>query len=334
MKNEKNYQLLEEKIPRFNIGGVPIYGDKALSPMAGISDSPHRQLTRKYGSAWSFTEFVSSEQIIIGNPKTIRLFDYKELERPIWFQIFGNDVDTITEAAKRILHLQPDIIDLNMGCSAHKVSQRGSGAALLKDLPLAGRMIESLRKSVNIPITAKIRIGWSNDDLNYKETVHVLEESGIQAISVHGRTKEMSYTGIANWDVIGDIKSFAKVPIIGNGDILNSEVAEQRLLETKVDAVLIGRGAIGNPWIFSGIDKDSLDFETIFEIAKEHYNLMKDFYGYDTAFRLFKKYFVKYFNNFEFFKERKEQIIRLENALDFEEVWFKDLEIQDDLVRV
>lgn len=334
MNNEGKYSSIVDKSPNFKIGGVPIYGNKSLSPMAGISDSPHRQLTRKFGSAWSFTEFVSSEQIIIGNPKTIRLFDYSEMERPIWFQIFGNDVDTVTEAAKRIEHLKPDIIDLNMGCSTHKVSQRGSGAALLKDLPLAGKMIESLRRSVNIPITAKIRIGWSNTELNYKETVHVLEESGVQAISVHGRTKEMAYTGSANWNAIAEIKSFAKVPIIGNGDISSCKIAEQRLEETKVDAVLIGRGAIGNPWIFSGREKDSLDFQTVFEVARQHYELMKDFYGFDTAFRLFKKYFVKYFRNFEFYREIKEQIIRLENAQEFEEVWLKDIEKIYQIVKI
>jgi nifR3 family TIM-barrel protein len=312
--------------PDFWIGNVPIYGRMALSPMAGISDSPYRDLCRRMGSAWSFTEFVSAEQILIGNPKTFRTFQFEKEERPVWFQIFGNSVSTVTEACKRILALEPDIIDLNMGCSVQKVSQKGSGAGLLRNLNLAGRIIEDLCKVSPVPITAKIRIGWTNDCLNYKETVKVLQESGVSGISVHGRTKEMAYTGRANWDVIAEIKSLAKVPIIGNGDIQSHAEAKERLRTSRVDAVLIGRGAIGNPWIFSGATKENLEFSEVYRVAREHYLAMIPFYGPDSTFTLFKKYFTKYFGHFSEYDSCRQTLLRIEKAADWFSVWEKSAE--------
>jgi tRNA-dihydrouridine synthase B len=309
----------------FYVGNLPIHGRAVLSPMAGVSDSPHRLLARSKGSAWSFTEFVAAEQINLGNPKAIRLFHHEPDEDPVWFQIFGNSVESITSAAQRIEPLNPKIIDLNMGCSVQRVSQGGSGAGLLKNLPLAGRMIESLCKNISVPVTAKIRIGWYNDSLNYRETIHVLQESGVSAISVHGRTKEMAYTGFANWDVIAEIKSFAKVPIFGNGDIDSVSMMQKRLRESKVDAVLIGRAAIGNPWIFAGIEKTSLSILEINEVAWSHYLAMKNFYDRD-AFILFKKYFTKYFHDFEDYKKDKDAILRIRNEIEFEETWLSSLE--------
>lgn len=311
--------------PCFYVGNVPIYGRATLSPMAGVSDSPHRSLAKDMGSAWSFTEFVSAEQINLENPKAIRLFHFKKEEDPVWFQIFGNTVESITTAAQRIELLNPKVIDLNMGCSVQRVSQNGSGAGLLRNLPIAGKMIESLCKFTSVPITAKIRIGWYNDDLNYKETIHVLQESGVAAISVHGRTKEMAYTGTANWDAIAEIKSFANVPIFGNGDIDSISVLKQRLFESKVDAVLIGRAAIGNPWLFSGIEKSSLTISEIHNVAWRHYNSMKDFYEKDS-FILFKKYFTKYFDLFEDYKDEKDRILRVRDEIEFEESWLSSVE--------
>ncbi|MCC5813540.1 MAG: tRNA-dihydrouridine synthase family protein [Leptospira sp.] len=307
--------------PSFFIRDIPFHGRVCLSPMAGVSDSPHRLLARRFGSAWSYTEFVAAEQILIGNPKTIKLFSYSEEERPVTFQIFGNSIETITEAAIRIEPLKPDIIDLNMGCSTHRVSQRGSGAGLLKNLPLAGKMIESLRKNCKVPITAKIRIGWDNENLNYKDTIRSLQDSGVEAISVHGRTKEMSYNGLANWDVIAEIKSLANVPIFGNGDINSYPQINKRLQESRVDAVLIGRGAIGNPWIFSGIEKEDLDFDEINKVAKIHYDMMVDFYTREHAFRLFKKYFKNYTEQFDFYREKRDEILRIQDPSEFEDSW-------------
>lgn len=313
--------MVNDPVPCFYIRDIPFYGRVCLAPMAGVSDQPHRELVREFGASWSYTEFVGAEQILIGNPKTFRLFEFNEMERPITFQIFGNSPETITPAAIKVLELNPDIIDLNMGCSTQKVSQRGSGAGLLRNLPMAGKIIESLRKNCPIPITAKIRLGWSHDELNYKETVHVLQESGVEAISVHGRTKDMGYRGMADWNAIHEIQSIAKVPVIGNGDIDTSSKIQKRLDETGVNAVLVGRSAIGNPWIFAGIDKKTLSFNEINQVAKRHYNKMKLFYGEDHAYRLFKKYFKAYFMELKNLQKSTEAILRLEDSVNFEKKW-------------
>ncbi|MCB1142292.1 MAG: tRNA-dihydrouridine synthase family protein [Leptospiraceae bacterium] len=287
-----------------------IEGSRILSPMAGVSDSPHRRITRNMGSAFSFTEFVSVEGILMGKVKTLDLFRFHESERPIWFQIFGNNPEKIWTACKLIEELNPDVIDLNMGCSVSKVAHKGSGAGLLKDPLKAGKIIEGMRKSVSLPITAKIRLGWDHSSLNYREVVHILEESGVDAISVHGRTKKMGYSGRADWEKIAEIKSFAKVPILGNGDISSGEEADFRLKESGVDAVLIGRGAIGNPWIFGTKKKSDLSDQERFSVILEHLKLMKEFYGDEYGAILFRKHLNKYLMDREDLNPLREKLIR------------------------
>ena len=304
-------EMKSEKITK--IGNVEIKGDVILAPMAGVSDSPYRQICRSFGSAFAYTEFVSTDGISHGSKKSIDLFRFKEVERPITFQIFGNNINIITEATRIIEDLGPNVIDLNMGCSVAKVSHRGSGAGLLRDPSYAGKIIESMTKAVNVPITAKIRIGWDHENLNYKEIVHVLQESGAQAISVHGRTKSMAYTGFADWNIISEIKSFAKVPIFGNGDILTYEQAQSRLKESGVDAVLIGRAAIGNPWIFSGIEKSVLTFDEIRNMIVYHLNLMLEFYGSDHGLILFRKHVSKYLKGFYGVSELRNKLVKTDS---------------------
>ncbi|MCB1191691.1 MAG: tRNA dihydrouridine synthase DusB [Leptospiraceae bacterium] len=299
------------------IGNVTIKDKIILSPMAGISDSPYRQICREMGSGLSFTEFVSTDAISHNSKKSIDMFRYQEMERPIIFQIFGNKIDVITEAAKIIAELKPDIIDLNMGCSVSKVAHKGSGAGLLKNLPYAGKIIESLRKAVDVPVTAKIRIGWDLNSLNYKETVKVLQESGVCAISVHGRTKSMAYSGVANWNVIAEIKSMASVPIFGNGDIQSHEEAIQKMKETNVDGVLIGRAAIGNPWIFSNVKREGLDFSEIKRIILRHLDLMVNFYGEKFGIILFRKHVAKYLKGFYGVSELKNNLMQVTTYEDF-----------------
>ena len=299
---------------------IKIKGKIALSPMAGVSDSPTRQITRKMGSAFSFTEFVSTDGIKKGIQKTIDLFKFQEMERPIHFQIFGNKKNIITDACKIIEELNPDVIDLNMGCSVSKVAHKGSGAGLLRDPIYAGEIIYSMAKNVNIPITAKIRIGWDHKSLNYKEVVHILQESGISMLSVHGRTKMMGYSGRADWNIIGEIKSFAKVPVWGNGDITSYREANQKIVETGVDGVLVGRGAIGNPWIFSGLDKETLDFNIIREKIVEHLKLMQDFYSEENGLILFRKHFVRYLHGVRGTLPLKERLLTETNSEKFMEI--------------
>ncbi|MDF3821586.1 tRNA-dihydrouridine synthase [Leptospira sp. 96542] len=294
------------------IGNVEISGEVSLSPMAGISDSPYRQITKKYGAAFSYTEFVSTEQLLLGNQKSIDMFRFLEFERPIVFQIFGSDLETVVEASKIAAALKPDIIDLNMGCSVAKVSQHGSGAGLLRNIKLAGQMIEGIRKNTSLPVSAKIRLGWDENSLNYFETLRVLEGSGVSAISVHGRTKSMGYTGMANWDAITEIKNKASVPIYGNGDVSSYQEALEKKQKTGVDLVLIGRKAIGNPWIFSDTNKVNVDWITIKSQILEHLNLMLDFYPSEDEYGLvlFRKHFVKYMDGLLFPQDLKQSLLR------------------------
>ncbi|PJZ46890.1 tRNA dihydrouridine synthase [Leptospira brenneri] len=301
------------------IGNVTIKGDVVLSPMAGISDSPYRQITRRFGSAFAYTEFVSTEQLLMGNTKSLDMFRYLEKERPIFFQIFGSDLDTVVNASEIAASKNPDVIDLNMGCSVAKVSHHGSGAGLLRNVRLAGEMIEGIRKKTGLPVTAKIRLGWDANSLNYLETVKVLEGSGVSAISVHGRTKAMAYTGFADWNAIGEIKSKATVPIFGNGDVASFSEAMVKKKKYGVDLVLIGRKAIGNPWIFSETPKEKISWREIKEIILEHLNLMLDFYPSedDYALILFRKHFIRYIENTGFPEEIKRELLSITNVNQF-----------------
>ncbi len=298
------------------VGNIPVYKKISLSPMAGISDSPYRKLCREMGAAFSYTEFVSTDELSHYSSRAISLLKFEEIERPIWFQIFGNNLETIVKSALIIQDLAPDVIDLNMGCSTSKVSQRGSGAGLLKNPIYVGKIIQSMVKSLNVPVTAKIRIGWDEASMNYKDVVHVLQESGISMISVHGRTKSMGYTGKARWDIIQEIKSFAKVPIWGNGDIQTYKEAIFRLNSSGVDGVLIGRAAIGNPWIFSGINKQTLIYAEIRNVILKHLRYMLEFYGESQGVILFRKHLAKYLNHYEGIETEKTKLLTTQTLKD------------------
>ncbi|EOQ95104.1 dihydrouridine synthase [Leptospira wolbachii serovar Codice str. CDC] len=301
------------------IGNVTIKGDVVLSPMAGISDSPYRQISRRFGSAFAYTEFVSTEQLLMGNTKSLDMFRYLETERPIFFQIFGSDLETVVNASEIAASKNPDVIDLNMGCSVAKVSHHGSGAGLLRNVRLAGAMIEGIRKKTGLPVTAKIRLGWDANSLNYLETVKVLEGSGVSAISVHGRTKAMAYSGSADWNAIAEIKSKANVPIFGNGDVASFTEALDKKKEYGVDLVLIGRKAIGNPWIFSNAPKENRTWLEIKNVILEHLDLMLKFYPSedDYALILFRKHFIRYIENIGFPNETKRELLAITNVNQF-----------------
>ncbi|OMI18406.1 tRNA dihydrouridine synthase DusB [Leptospira weilii serovar Heyan] len=304
------------------IGDVTIPGRISLSPMAGVSDSPTRRICRKFGAAFSYTEFVNTDELVHRAPKAFKMFRFHPEERPIAFQIFGNRLEIIAEAAEIIQELKPDIIDLNMGCSTRKVSLRGAGAGLLRKPALAGKIIEAIKKRVNVPVTAKIRIGWDSESRNYLEVSKILEESGVSALTVHGRTKEMAYTGLADWDAIGEVKARRKIPVFGNGDIKSYEEANSRMREYNLDGVLIGRNAIGNPWIFSKIKKEELYWSEILEVILEHARWMIQDFGEEFGLVLFRKHLVKYLNGLEFDPLWKTRLLEIREFNPFEECLF------------
>ena len=227
----------------------PLY----LAPMAGVSDTIFRQLCKEYGADVMVTEFVSAEGIFRRNERTMEYLEFCEAERPLGVQLFGADPEHLGEAARMVCDMvAPEFIDLNFGCPVNKVVSRHGGSALLKDCPLLEKVAASVVRAVApLPVTAKIRIGWSRDSINATTTARLLEGAGVQALAVHGRTKEQGYSGQADWEVIEAVARSVTIPVIGNGDIQSAhDVARHR---EKVAGVMIGRGAMSAPWIFREI---------------------------------------------------------------------------------
>jgi len=227
--------------------------DVLLSPMAGVSDRAFRAVCRDHGADVVYCEFVSADGVLHGNPATFDLMEVSPDEHPVGIQLFGSDPGTLAEAARTAERIGPDLIDLNFGCPVKKVVKRNGGSALLCNVPLMERIMRAVADAVSVPVTAKIRLGWSRGTMNYMETTRMLEEAGACAITVHGRTRDQAFQGVAEWGPIAEIKAAARVPIIGNGDVWNADDYERIRSETGCDAVMIARGAIGNPWIFTEI---------------------------------------------------------------------------------
>ncbi len=280
--------------PTYYIREIPVYGDKILSPMAGFSDLPFRAICRSFGSAMSYTEFVSVESILHANQKAFKRLEYDPAERPMVFQIFGENIDLIVRAAQKIEAMRPDIIDLNMGCSAKNVAGRGAGAGLLKNPRKIGEIIRAMVAAVDVPVTGKIRLGWDDDSLNYFDVAKTLEDSGASAIAVHGRTKIQAYRGTANWDAIAEIKQAVCIPVIGNGDIQRAEDVARMKVHTGCDAVMIGRAAIGNPWIFAGKNIEDVTLDEKIALIHRHLRANVEFYGEHWGVVLFRKHVAKY----------------------------------------
>lgn len=242
----------------------------------------------------TYTELISAEGIIRNNSKTTDLLKFTESERPIAIQIFGSDPAVMSKAAIIIEKLSPDAIDINMGCCAPKITGSGSGAAVLCDPVKMSKIAESVVKSVNLPVSAKIRIGWDLNSKNYKTTVKILEDSGISHIAVHGRTNSQKYSGISDWNIISEIAGLTPMPVIGSGDIESYDDACDKLKQSGCKAVMIGRNAVGNPWIFSG---KTPDIKGIKNMILKHVTMMMESYG-NYGVILSRKHLVKYIHDF------------------------------------
>lgn len=236
------------------IGTVPITGKAILAPMAGVTDLPYRELCRRFGAAYTVTEMVSAKALQFQDKKSLQIMTLSPSEHPVSIQIFGDDPEVMAKSAEKAAAMGPDMIDINMGCPAPKIANAGSGSALMKDPQRCGKIVEAVKRAVSIPVTVKMRKGWSRDTINVLQVAKICEEAGADAICVHGRTREEMYRPPADWDIIRQVKAQSKVPVIGNGDIFSAQDAARMLEETKCDLVMVGRGALGNPWIFSQIN--------------------------------------------------------------------------------
>lgn len=252
----------------WKIGNVKISNQVVLAPMAGICNSAYRQICKDMGCGLIYAEMVSDKAITYNNQKTIDMLYMTEKERPISQQIFGSDKESFVEAAKFIeKEMKPDIIDINMGCPVPKVAVRAqAGSALLKDLDKIFDIVSSVVSSVNVPVTVKIRSGWDSNHINAVEVAKVIEKAGASAICVHPRTRSQGYSGKADWNIIKEVKENVSIPVIGNGDIKSPEDAKRMLEETKCDAVMIGRGVLGNPWLIKNI-VNYLDGKEVIDVS-------------------------------------------------------------------
>lgn len=301
----------------FHIGNIPVYGRTILSPMDGYSDLPFRAMARRLGSAMSYTEFINAKDVIDGHPYLEPRLTFTEQERPITFQIFDDDPQHLVRAALILRERNPDIIDINMGCSAKCVSGRGAGAGLLREPAKIAEIFSTLSRALDIPVTGKIRLGWDDEHLNYLDTAHIIEDNGGKLLAVHGRTKQQSYRGSANWDAIAEIKAQLSIPVVGNGDVrVVADIARMRE-HTGCDAVMIARGAIGNPWIFAGLDREEVSEEQVRETMLGHLRSMLDFYGPQRGLILFRKHASHYISPYGLSNEQRKRLLTSEVASDF-----------------
>ena len=300
--------------------------------MAGVTDMPFRMICKKYGNPGLLcNEMVSSKAISYKDEKTLEMLKFDEAERPISMQIFGSDSEIMGEAAKYIEQFA-DIIDINMGCPAPKVVKNGDGSKLLLDLENVKRIIETVRKSIEKPLTVKIRKGWDQEHIVATEVAKIAEEAGADAIIVHGRTRDEYYAGMSDWNIIRDVKNSVKIPVVGNGDIKSVEDAKRMFDVTGVDGIMIGRASLGNPWIFkeiienlSNIDKhggvllNKIDVSPNDkkEVMKEHFKLLLEQKGEYTATREIRKHIAWYSKGLKDSSCLREKTNQVETANDF-----------------
>lgn len=235
------------------IGNIQLDNNIILAPMAGVTDKAFRNITKPFGVGLMYTEMVSGKGLMYNNKKTERLLSVNEDEGIVAAQLFGHDPDILAETALKIQEGGAHIIDINMGCPAPKIVNNGDGSALMRNPKLAGEIISSVKSKTSVPLTVKFRMGWDEDSINAVEFAKVAEDSGADAITIHGRTRKQFYSGIVNLDIIKEVKASVKIPVVGNGDIVDGKSAQHMLSYTGCDGIMIGRGAQGNPWIFKEI---------------------------------------------------------------------------------
>jgi tRNA-dihydrouridine synthase B len=280
--------------PAFYLKNKPVFGDLILSPMDGITDQPFRLLARSLGSAMSYSEFINTLDFVNKRPHLEQRLTFCDAERPFIYQLLDNDPQRLQEIALRLQDRNPDAIDINMGCPSRSVTNRGAGAGLLRDPEKITRIINTLSNSLRIPVTVKIRLGWDERTLNYLEIAHIVEDNGAALIAVHGRTKSHAYQGQAIWDPIAEVKRAVKIPVIANGDVRTVRDIERIKTLTNCDAVMIGRAAVENPWLFCRLDRQQVPLATVKQTMLRHLQAQVDFYGRDLGLILFRKFARKY----------------------------------------
>ena len=308
------------KIGNIEFKHIPLF----LAPMEDVTYKSFRWMCKKFGADVMYTEFVSSEALVRNIEKTRQKMHLFDFDRPVAIQIYGHNIDSMVRAAQVAEEFNPDFIDINFGCPMKKIVRHGAGAALLKDLPKMQQMTKEIVKAVKLPVTAKTRLGWNENDQPIVEAALRLQDAGVKALAIHGRTREQLYTGQADWTLIGEVKHNPKIhiPIIGNGDINSGEKAKQLLDETGVDALMIGRGAIGRPWLFREVKHylqtgESLPQPTVnevVEVLREQLNMNLEWRDDErVGILMMRRHFAKYFPGLPNFRNLKINLLRAES---------------------
>ncbi len=286
------------------IGNLTLDGWALLAPMAGVSDLAYRVIARRMGAAMTTAEMVSAKGLYYKNEKTRDMLAIDPSEHPVSLQIFGSDPDIMALGAKEMEKAGADVIDINMGCPMQKVVKNGDGSALMKNVPLAAAIVKAMTSAVSVPVTVKMRLGWSQETENCVELAQAVEEAGAAAITVHGRTREDFYTGRADWGKIAEVVKAVKIPVIGNGDVVDGPTAKALMDETGCAAVAIGRAAWGNPWIFKMVDTyletgellPPPSWEMRLAMAREHLHGLVQEKGENAAVREMRAHASRYFH--------------------------------------
>lgn len=303
------------KIRDIDLGDFPLL----LAPMEDVSDPPFRALCKKHGADLMYTEFISSEGLIRDAAKSVAKLDIYEYERPVGIQIFGSEIDSMLEATRIIEQTGPDIIDINYGCPVKKVACKGAGAGILQNIPKMVKMTAAIVKATHLPVTVKTRLGWDDDTKYIVEVAERLQDVGIEALSIHGRTRKQMYKGDADWSLIGDVKNNSRmhIPIFGNGDIDTPEKAIEHKNRYGVDGVMIGRASIGYPWIFNEIKHFIKTGEHLtppglkerIEATKAHLDMSVKWKGESLGVVEMKRHYSNYFKGIPHFKDYRTKLV-------------------------
>lgn len=326
-----------KNMDNLNIGGVPLKSHAVLAPMAGVSDRAYRELCVRFGAAYCVSEMVSSKALSFNSKKSEELMEISDLERPCGIQIFGDDPKCMADAAKHALENKPDIIDINMGCPAPKISSNGSGSALMKNPRLCGEIVKAVTAVTDTPVTVKIRKGWDDDSVNAVEVAKICESAGAAAITVHGRTRQQYYKPPVDYDIIRAVRESVSVPVIANGDIDSAERAKEVMDITGCDLVMIGRATLGNPWIFSQINAflenpnvkiHTPDLEERLGVMIEHIGKMVEYKGEHMAMLQARKLVVGYFKGMKGAAALRNEAGKIKTLDDLYELRQKALSLQ------